>query len=230
MDRYQEKAAAFDLSKKEADRLAGREAEDFLLKTRREIEAIVREIRESQARREVLRKTRSRLDELLQTARERRKPPAKRALRAKDVTVGDRVSLNESGEPAGTIIAVENDVATVEINDKRIKLDVEALYTAPLKGKDPPNGVTYDVQVEPLSSTSLDVRGSRREEALEAVNRFVDRAVLSGVQEIMIIHGVGEGILARAVRAALQSDGRVESIRAGGLGEGGAGVTVATLR
>jgi DNA mismatch repair protein MutS2 len=145
------------------------------------------------------------------------------------VAVGDRVSLNPSGEPAGRVIAVENGSATVEINNKRIKLSVEALYTAPLEEIGPPNGVTYDVQVEPLSSTSLDVRGSRREEALEAVNRFVDRAVLSGVQEITIIHGVGEGILARAIRDILVSDHRVTSIRPGGIGEGGHGVTVVTL-
>jgi DNA mismatch repair protein MutS2 len=75
----------------------------------------------------------------------------------------------------------------------------------------------------------LDVRGSRRDEALEAVNRFVDRAVLSGVQEITIIHGVGEGILAGSIRELLTSDHRVASVRPGGLGEGGHGVSVVTL-
>ena len=162
--------------------------------------------------------------------REAPPPPPPGGRKAGAVAVGDRVSLNPSGEPAGYVIAVENDTATVVINDKRIKLKVEVLYTAPHEGKGTPNGVTYDVQVEPLSSTSLDVRGSRRDEALEAVNRFVDRAVLSGVQEITIIHGVGEGILARAVREVLESDRRVESIRPGGPGEGGHGVTVVSTR
>lgn len=233
MNRYADRAAEFDVSRKEADRRAGREAEEFLLETRREVEAIVREIRESQARKEVLKKTHTRLNNLLESARKRREappPPPPAGEKAGAVAVGDRVSLNPSGEPAGRVIAVENGSATVEINDKRIKLNVEALYTAPHEGIGPPNGVTYDVQVEPLSSTSLDVRGSRREEALEEVNRFVDRAVLSGVQEISIIHGVGEGILARAVREVLVSDRRVESIRPGGLGEGGHGVTVVSLR
>jgi DNA mismatch repair protein MutS2 len=233
IDRYEEKVAAYDVSKKEADKRAGREAEAFLLQTRREIEAIVKEIRENQARREVLRKTRTRLEEMLATAQEKRKPPAPEsppAAPAGPVAVGDWVAINPSGEPAGRVIAVENGSATIEINNKRIKLDIDALYSAQIEGKDPPSGVTYDVQVEPLSSTQLDVRGSRREEALEAVNRFVDRAVLSGVQEITIIHGVGEGILAAAVRAALETDRRIESIRSGGLGEGGAGVTVVTLR
>jgi DNA mismatch repair protein MutS2 len=216
------------VSKQEADKRAGRQAEEFLSNIRREIEAIVKEIRESQAKREVLQKTRVKLDELLELARVRRTPPAMPP--AASVRAGDRVALNPSGEPAGYVIAVENGMATVEINDKRIKLDVGTLYKAPLEGNRPPEGVTYDVQVEPLSSTSLDVRGNRREEALEAVNRFVDRAVLSGVQELEIIHGVGEGILARAIREALESDRRVESIRPGGPGEGGLGATIVTLR
>jgi DNA mismatch repair protein MutS2 len=234
MDRYEARAAEFDVSKREADRRAGREAEEFLLRTRREVEAIVREIRESQARRDVLRATHDKLNDLLETARQRRRPPSPPrdapAARAEGVAVGDRVALNPSGEPAGRVIAVENGSATVEINNKRIKLSLEGLYQAPLEEKDPPNGVTYDVQVEPLSSISLDVRGSRREEALEAVNRFVDRAVLSGVQEITIIHGVGEGILARSIREVFASDHRVASVRPGSMGEGGHGVTVVTLR
>jgi len=233
MNRYEKLAEEFDVSKREADRRAGREAEEFLLRTRREVEAIVREIRASQARRDVLRSTRDKLSELLEAARRRREPPGPPrgapAVRAEGVAVGDRVALNPSGEPAGRVIAVENGSATVEINNKRIKLSLEALYQAPLEEKGPPNGVTYDVQVEPLSSINLDVRGSRREEALEAVNRFVDRAVLSGVQEITIIHGVGEGILARSIREVLASDHRVASIRPGEMGEGGQGVSVVTL-
>jgi DNA mismatch repair protein MutS2 len=232
--RYTERAAQFDLSKREADRRAGQEAEEFLLRTRREVESIVREIRESQARREVLRGTREKLNRLLEAARKRRVPPpasqSESERRAGKVAVGDRVALNPTGQPAGRVIAVENGSVTVEINNKRIKLKVEALYEAPLEEKGPPNGVTYDVQVEPLSSTTLDVRGSRREEALEAVNRFVDRAVLSGVQEITIIHGVGEGILARSIRELLTFDDRVTGVRYGELGEGGHGVSVVTLR
>jgi DNA mismatch repair protein MutS2 len=230
IDKYTSRLAEYDVTEKEARKRAGREAEQFLLDTRREVESIVREIRESQARREVLSKTRRRLDDLLHSARKEKKQLLPKLEPVVEVAVGDRVSLNPSGDPAGLVISVENGSVTVEINNKRIKLDKEAIYQAPLEGKGPPNSVTYDVHVEPLSSTTLDVRGNRREEALEAVNRFVDRAVLSGVQEITIIHGVGEGVLARSVREILVTDLRVGSIRPGGLGEGGHGVTIVTLK
>ena len=84
--------------------------------------------------------------------------------------------------------------------------------------------------VEPLHSTTLDVRGQERVETIDAVDQFLDRAVLSGVQEIKIIHGVGEGVLLKAVRDLLGSDSRVATWRVGGQGEGGVGVTFASLK
>lgn len=230
IERYTAKEAEFNVSKREANRRATLEAEELLRNTRREIERLVRSIRENQARKDVLRQSRAKLDSMLKNVKKRREtqPPASPPVRS--VSPGDRVAIHASGRPAGRVIEVENDMATVEINNKRIKIDVKGLYMAPLEGDSPPNGVTYDVQVEPLTSTSLDVRGSDREQALEAVNRFVDRAVLSGVHEVRVIHGVGEGILARAIQVQLETDRRVESIRPGGPGRGGLGVTIVTLR
>jgi DNA mismatch repair protein MutS2 len=54
--------------------------------------------------------------------------------------------------------------------------------------------------------------------------------VLSGVQEIKIIHGVGEGVLLRAVRDHLQGDHRVATSRQGEHAEGGMGVTIVRFR
>jgi len=74
------------------------------------------------------------------------------------------------------------------------------------------------------------VRGMLREDALEIVSRFIDRAVLSGLREVKVVHGRGEGILSRAVREELRRDPRVASFRFGDPMEGGNGVTFVTLR
>ena len=101
---------------------------------------------------------------------------------------------------------------------------------AALDAPSPDAPVSYDVPLDPLLSTSIDVRGSEREEALAAVSRFVDRGVLSGVREIRIVHGIGERVLERAVREYLQGDQRVESFRSGEQIEGGTGVTFVCLK
>jgi DNA mismatch repair protein MutS2 len=86
------------------------------------------------------------------------------------------------------------------------------------------------VQYEPVGDSEVHVRGMLREDALEVVSRFIDRAVLSGLHEVKVVHGLGEGILSRAVREELARDPRVASFRFGDPMEGGNGVTFVTLR
>jgi DNA mismatch repair protein MutS2 len=76
---------------------------------------------------------------------------------------------------------------------------------------------------------SLDVRGARVEEALETLDRYLDRASLAGAARVTIIHGHGTGALRDAVRAALGVHPLVKSWRPGERGEGGDGASVASL-
>ena len=208
---------------------ATREKDEMLRHARREVERIVKEIRESGARKREIRDGHRRIREMIeQTERESKRvkaPPPKRAVQ---LAPGDIVSLNESGSPAGTVIEIQNDTATIEINGKRIKIKIESLFVVS-KPQRETEQVTYDIEYEPLGSTSIDVRGREREEALESVDRFLDQALLNGVHEVTIIHGVGEGILASAIRSQLQADPRATSFRPGRAYEGGDGVTFVTL-
>ena len=75
-----------------------------------------------------------------------------------------------------------------------------------------------------------DLRGLEVSEALGAVDHALDRAVLSGLHELRIIHGIGTGALRVAVQKHLKGHPQVESQRWGEGHEGGRGVTVARLR
>jgi DNA mismatch repair protein MutS2 len=76
----------------------------------------------------------------------------------------------------------------------------------------------------------LDLRGQRADEALSALERYLDAAFLSGMPFVRIIHGKGTGKLRQAVREALSQNPHVRSFEGGGDKEGGEGVTVAKLR
>jgi DNA mismatch repair protein MutS2 len=78
--------------------------------------------------------------------------------------------------------------------------------------------------------TTLDVRGQRADEAVTAVDRFVDESMLAGRDAVFIVHGHGTGALRTAVRGHLSQHAAISATRAGGDGEGGDGVTVAFLR
>ncbi|MDH3197948.1 MAG: Smr/MutS family protein [Candidatus Krumholzibacteria bacterium] len=227
---YQEKAAAYDLTRRQAQRRALEEAEGVLVAARGEVERIVQTIRERQADKQAIREGRARLRSLISEVRARLVPPEE-APRLTHVSVGQWVAVSATGHPAGRVIDVENGRATVEIDGKRIKLPIEKLHAAsPPGAADSSGAASYDIQHEPLTSTSVDVRGHDREDALAALQRFVDQALLAGVHEVTVIHGVGRGVLARAVRQHLRDDPRVAELRPGQPPEGGDGVTVVRFK
>jgi DNA mismatch repair protein MutS2 len=75
----------------------------------------------------------------------------------------------------------------------------------------------------------LDLRGQRAEDALDALERYLDSAYLAGMPWVRIIHGKGTGRLREVVRQALHDHPHIRSFEAGGEKEGGEGVTVAKL-
>jgi DNA mismatch repair protein MutS2 len=80
---------------------------------------------------------------------------------------------------------------------------------------------------EPLSE--VDLRGLTAEEAIEALDRHLDGAILAGYPSVRIIHGKGTGVLRTRVKNYLEKHAQVTSFELGQWNEGGAGVTVAKL-
>jgi len=78
-------------------------------------------------------------------------------------------------------------------------------------------------------ASSLDLRGARVEEALAVLGRYLDDAVLAGLDRVTIIHGLGTGALRDAVRSFAAGHPLVRAVRAGERGEGGDGATVVSL-
>ncbi len=87
----------------------------------------------------------------------------------------------------------------------------------------------YEASDEP-PPLEADLRGMDASEALRAVDHALDRAVLTGLHEVRLIHGIGTGVLRNAVQKHLRSHPQVEGQRWGEGHEGGRGVTVARLR
>lgn len=76
----------------------------------------------------------------------------------------------------------------------------------------------------------LDVRGMRGEEALSAVNYFIDDAILLEQHRVRILHGTGTGVLRTMIRQYLDTVPGVSSYRDEHIQFGGAGITIVELR
>jgi DNA mismatch repair protein MutS2 len=76
----------------------------------------------------------------------------------------------------------------------------------------------------------LHLIGQRVEPALEALDVYLDQALLGARPEVRIVHGHGTGRLRDAVRLHLRKHPAVAAERPGEPNEGGNGATIATLR
>ena len=80
------------------------------------------------------------------------------------------------------------------------------------------------------ASNTLDLRGQRADEALRAVEAFLDRAALGGTSPVILVHGHGTGALRKEVRAYLAGSPYVARWLPGEPRQGGDGVSVVELR
>lgn len=94
--------------------------------------------------------------------------------------------------------------------------------------KEPMLSISEELHSAP-ASFQLDLRGMRLEEALKQVEQQIDRAVLSGMSEFSIVHGMGEGVLQRGIHEYLRSCSQVKDYFFSTPEQGGFGRTVVRL-
>ncbi len=143
--------------------------------------------------------------------------------------VGDIVwveSLYSSGEVED--VWEEDKEAEVRVGSFRIKLPFDQ-FEIKQRPQPEPERSTGRSFAGPAASPGmeLDLRGMRVDEALDALDEYIDRAYLAELPWVRIIHGKGTGALRKVVRDFLRNHPVVSRYRSGEAGEGGDGVTIA---
>jgi DNA mismatch repair protein MutS2 len=91
--------------------------------------------------------------------------------------------------------------------------------------------VSVDIRERKLNfRDTIDVRGMRASEALEAVEDLIDDALMVGVSGVTILHGKGTGALKEEIRRYLRSVSDVATVADDHADRGGAGITVVTFK
>ena len=150
----------------------------------------------------------------------------------KSLKVGDLVDIVHLNT-RGTVLSVPDERGEVQLQAGIMKLraNISQLRlvqeSAPKKQKS-----TVMVRSDAASRTvrmECDVRGMALGEALIEVEKYLDQAVMAGMNEVAIVHGKGTGTLRQGIQQHLKRYPHVKSFRLGQYGEGESGVTIVTL-
>jgi DNA mismatch repair protein MutS2 len=156
------------------------------------------------------------------------------------VSVGDTVKLKSLGKTGVVQRQVDGNVFEVAIGPMKMRVardDIaEVVAGRELRAVSPleaarGRGVTISVaHPEEMVRSELNVIGRTVEEATGEVEQYLDRAFLAGLPRVRIVHGMGMGVLRRALRAMLERHPHVALVAEASPSEGGAGATVVDLR
>lgn len=229
---YKDRLQKVRAAEKELKGKTLKESREVVEATRRQMETLLREIQKTQAEkksvkrsREALQEKRRELEEKLEEFQERL--PEK----VGKFVPGERVEIKSLKIPGEVIsepdakghvrVRTANLVVRVPVADlaKKPPAEVGAKY---------PGKSSYDTPER--VGTEADLRGMTFEEAQPVIDRYLDEALLVGVEQVYIIHGKGTGALREKVRKYLSRCPQVESHRLGAWNEGGDGVTVVTVK
>ncbi len=150
----------------------------------------------------------------------------------KTLKEGDRVLvLSMNAEGVVSSVKREKQIAEVQCGSLRVRSKISDLYTPSAKKQEKNSvQVVRNLKERGLASRECNLIGLTANEAIAEVENFLDSALLQNLTEVRIVHGMGAGILRRAVQDYLRKHKRVESFRLGKYGEGESGVTIVTLK
>ena len=147
--------------------------------------------------------------------------------------INDRVFV-ASMNSDGVVITInkKKGVCDVQLGNARVTVKMSDLYVPAKKPKNDKVGATVKIDRANFTAavTQVNVIGKNLDEALVEVEAFIDKALVSGLHEVKIIHGVGLCVLSKGIHAFLKKHPRVDEYRFGKYGEGEHGVTFVILK
>jgi DNA mismatch repair protein MutS2 len=147
--------------------------------------------------------------------------------------VGDRVRV-ESLRSQGILVKLEEPLRRVEVLTEkgRIKASLDDLVKVSEPEEEASRAektIQFPGEAIEEVPSELNVIGLTVEDALPEVDRFIDQALLHGLEKVRIIHGFGSGKLRNAIGKYLKEHRRVMHFTPGDPAKGGGGVTLVEL-
>ncbi len=152
------------------------------------------------------------------------------------IRIGDSIkvlSLNAKGtisskpDPKGNLFVQCGIIRSkVNISDLILLPDEQPVTNKFTKGSSGQNKLSKSSTI----SHEINLLGLTVDEALSALDKYLDDAYMSHLPNVRIVHGKGTGALRKAVQSHLKALSYIKSYRMGEYGEGDAGVTIAEFK
>lgn len=139
--------------------------------------------------------------------------------------IGDSVKY---GNIKAKVLSLSKNDANIEANGIKMRVPLTSLTKGGVIVQSP---ATAQVKVEAArrAGVMIDLHGLRSEEAVERLDKFISDALLAGLDEVLIKHGIGTGKLAYAVKEFLKAHPSIKGFRDGAPNEGGFGSKIVKL-
>jgi DNA mismatch repair protein MutS2 len=140
------------------------------------------------------------------------------------IEVGDNVKYFNS---KGQVVSITGKNAIIDVDGKKITAPLNTLkkYIKTKKLKK----VSFNKPKPSKIDVKLDLHGMRYEEAMEKADKFINDALLAGLNEIVIYHGMGKGILAAGIKNLLKNHPLIKEFHPAPPNMGGYGATIVKL-
>lgn len=238
----------FERKKEEMLRKAREQADDIYRRSRRESEAIIKELRalknnfDAQQLQKAAEEAKAKLSKSFS---EDLPLPEGAPLTEQTAKVGLTVHVVSLGKP-GVITAVKGKEVTVSVGILKMNVPVKScLVTKAQPVSTEPSGAqklrkgfkqggpnyAHQMFVKKASTAcqELDVRGCTLDEAIPKVDKAIDDALLAGISQLRIIHGKGTGALKAGLLPYLKGSRIVKAVEEADIHDGGSGATVVKL-
>ncbi len=151
------------------------------------------------------------------------------------VKVGDEVKVISYGQYGTVMKKLSEHEFEIQMGMIKAKIDDRDLEKVTGQPKTVTRKISRNIShTSPLrrssASATLDLRGQRYDEAMENLDRYVDGALLSGLDNVTIVHGIGTGAIRQGVTQYLKSNRHVKKFGYAPEGGGGSGATIVEFK
>ncbi|POY36402.1 endonuclease MutS2 [Solitalea longa] len=222
----------YDENRKKLVNDAKQQAQDIIRGANKLVENTIAEIKHAKADKEKTKQAREKLtteQQKLQTKPEK----AAHKKEAQPLAIGDWVKLMDT-DATGKVIELNKSNAVIAIGDllSVVKLNrLEKIQNKDQQKQSKTSGYAeYQIQQRTSFNPEIDVRGMRGEETLYEIEKYLDRALMMGMNSLRIIHGRGDGILRKLIRDYLKKYTGVDSVEDEHPDRGGDGISIVKLK